>query len=73
MKDLPSEDEGTDSDQSYEDIELGPTGSKHELMDDEDLPNGYVHLVKKKQKKKTDVVTTPEENVETNKLDENGA
>ena len=45
--------EGSDSNESYDDVEIAPMRyTDKTLMDSEDLPAGYVHLVKNKRKDK---------------------
>ena len=50
LKEEP-EDDSSGSDESYEDVEVAPVSySDKTLMEAEDLPDGYVHLVKNKRK-----------------------
>ena len=47
------EGEDSDTDESYDDVEIAPMKyTDKTLMDSEDLPAGYVHLLKNKRKDK---------------------
>ena len=45
------EGEGSDSDESYDDVEIAPVRyTDKTFVESEDLPDGYVHLLKNKRK-----------------------
>ena len=55
LKEEPEEEEkegeGSDSDESYDDVEIAPVRyTDKTLVESEDLPDGYVHLLKNKRK-----------------------
>lgn len=54
----------SDSDDSYDDVEIAPLRYTNKtLMESEDLPDGYVHLLKSKRKDgKEEVIVTRRQN-----------
>ena len=70
----PGEDEGSGSDESYEDVEVAPAVVYPDkmLMESIDLPDGYVHLVKNKRKNSKEAMEGETSTRETRKENEYG-
>lgn len=71
LREHPEEEDDDDSDESYEDVKLGGVNySSKNLEDSDELPDGYVHLVKNQGKRKK--VEGEETTNGTRKLNEYG-